>query len=78
MESGAFHQRVRCDRVREQCYENSCGADLNKDMWRPSVCLAWCDRTQGQHPGRLTGASGGVGLSPTLSIMALFFVGAYK
>jgi hypothetical protein len=29
-------------------------------------------------PVRLTGASSGVGLSPTLSIIALFFVGPYK
>jgi hypothetical protein len=48
------------------------------NAWCPSVCLARRDQTQGQRLVRLTGASGGVGLSPTLNITALFFVGAYK
>jgi hypothetical protein len=52
--------------------------DLNKDAWCPSMCLVRCDRTQGQRSVRFTGMSDGVGLSPTLSIMAPFFVGAYK
>jgi hypothetical protein len=51
---------------------------FEKGAWRPSVRLAWCDRMQGQRPLQLTGASGGVELSPTLSITALFFEGAYK
>jgi hypothetical protein len=48
---------------------------LKRDAWRPSVRWARCDRTQGQRSVRLTGVSGGVGLSSTLSIMALFFEG---